>query len=517
MAQKNSISISRKTFMAIGIAMLLITIGAIYVLSSSINKSNEDTYKYITSKNFYQKLRSLEQEFAKIDNHLYSLEYITKNTPLDQLSIKYEVLNDMYNLDGVVSLNWYFKVNANNEILETYIGKDKQHDTENIFTKTVLANPLHSKKNTFIEHNGFQYWLMYHSISLPNNERLIYGIVVDMALYHKYLTNIDVTTPNYAYIFTKDGLCIYHPENSLMGKNVFELSNFSAKDTINTTDASNPPVVNSEYLNLEVFRFISPFKSENFSGYITVNFPKFNVDDNIKPIRRNTILIFITTVTLLVSLFYIFNIANKKAYLEKELLAVENEKIIKEKALIQLQQLKNQINPHFLFNSLNSLYMLIDLEPNTAQKFTLNLSKTYRYLITPPEENIVNIDNEVEFINKYIALQKTRFTQELHFELNDNRSEKSVTKIPFLGLQICVENALKHNIATIEHPLSISIDITDENVIISNNYQPKKSEIESEHFGVKYLESIYNYYNTIGFMTFCDEGKYICILPLIKC
>lgn len=503
--------------MAIGIAMLLITIGTIYILSSSINKSNEDTYKYITSKNFYQKLRSLEQEFAKIDNHLYSLDYITKNTPLQQLSLKYEVLNDMYNLDGVVSLNWYLKVNANNEIIETYIGKDKKHSNDNVFTKAVLATPIQSNKNTFIEENGFQYWLMYHSIDLANQERLIYGLVVDMALYHKYLTTIDVTTPNYAYIFTKNGLCIYHPETNLMGKNVFELSNFSAQDTIKTTDASNPPIVNSEYLNLEVFRFIAPFKSENFSGYITINFPKFNVDDNIKPIRRDTILIFITSVSLLVLLFYIFSMANKKAYLEKELLAVENEKIVKEKALIQLQQLKNQINPHFLFNSLNSLYMLIDLEPKNAQKFTLNLSKTYRYLITPPDENIVDINKEVEFIDKYIALQKTRFTQELSFELSDNRSEKNIKKIPFLGLQICVENALKHNIATVEHPLTIHINITDQQVIITNNHQPKKSEIESEHFGIKYLESIYNYYNTIGFMTICEDGNYICILPLIKC
>lgn len=503
--------------MAIGIVILMITIGAIYMLSSSINQSNEDTYKYITSKNFYQKLRSLELEFNKIDRHLNSLDYITKNTPIGQLSLKYETLNQMYNLDGVVSLNWYFRVNQNNEIIEAHIGRDREIDKDNIFNKIILANPDHSHKNTFVEQNGFQYWLMYHSTPIANNERLIYGIVVDMALYHKYLTNIDVTTPNYAYIFTKDGLCIYHPEDSLMGKNVFELSNFSAQDTVRKTDPADPPIVNSEYLNLEVFRFISPFKSENFSGYITVNFPKFNVDDNIKPIRRNTILIFLTTVTILFSLFYIFSMANKKAYLEKELLAVENEKISKEKALIQLQQLKNQINPHFLFNSLNSLYMLIELEPKTAQKFTLNLSKTYRYLITPPAENIVDIENEVEFIEKYITLQKTRFTKELHFDLLDQRTEKSHQKIPFLGLQICVENALKHNIATTEHPLFIEILIHDDEVIITNNYQPKKTTSESELFGLKYLDSIYNYYNVIGYETKCEEGKFICILPLIKC
>ncbi|MTG97027.1 MULTISPECIES: sensor histidine kinase [Myroides] len=503
--------------MLIGIVILIVTIIAIYFLSSSINKNNQETYKYITSKNFYQKLRSLEQEFYKVDEHLLSLDQIATQTPLDQLKIKFEVLNEVYSHGNIIKTNWYIVLDQNNQISDYYVGDITNLTDKNIFVQHILNNPDKSTYNDFVADNKQYFWLMYNSYKLNDNKRLVYGITVDMKMFHKYLTTIDVTTPNYAYIFTKEGLCIYHPEISIIGKNVFELHNISPKDTIPPTKVTNPDVVESEYLKLDVFRFVSSFKSENFKGYITVNFPKFNVDDNIAPIERNTILILITTVLVIVMLFYFFTLATRKVYIEKEELAVENEKVNKEKALIQLQQLKNQINPHFLFNSLNSLFMLIDLDKSMAQNFTLNLSKIYRYLITPPQDNIVNLEDEIFFITKYIELQKIRFKDVLEFEINDNRKENSCYKIPFLALQITIENALKHNILTGEKPLLIQLIIDDDKAKVINNLQPKKVAQEGELFGLKYLESIYKYYNITMFSASAHENTFVCILPLIKC
>lgn len=95
----------------------------------------------------------------------------------------------------------------------------------------------------------------------------------------------------------------------------------------------------------------------------------------------------------------------------------------KAEVINQLQQLKNNINPHFLFNSLNSLYMLIGINKENAQKFTMNLSKIYRYLIVPPKENIVPVSQEISFIRKYMELLKSRFDEELSFELIINHEE----------------------------------------------------------------------------------------------
>ncbi len=516
MKAPNNRYISRKAFIAIGIAILAITMTSIYFLSASINNSNQQTYKYITQKNFNQKLGALQLEFQNLDEHLLSLGVITEESSLESLKSKFEVLSKVYNNGRIIRLNWFLVIDEHNNVVDYYLGENRKFNKEHAFVKSILANPLSSGVNNFVVKDNHYYWLMYNSRPLDNGNKLIYGITLDMENFHKYLTTIDVTTPNYAYIFTKDGLCIYHPEISLIGKNVFELSSLQPKDTITSLKTKEPPVVLSEYLNLEVFRFISHFDSKSFKGYITVNFPKFNVDDNIKPIQRNTILIFITTVSLIVLLFYFFSQANKRAYHEKRQLAVENEKVNKEKALMQLQQLKNQINPHFLFNSLNSLYMLIDLDPETAQKFTLNLSKTYRYLITPPEDNIVSLHEEITFIRKYITLQQIRFTKELHFELIDKKQDKQDRKIPYLALQITVENALKHNIATIETPLLIQIIIENDCVIVTNNYNPKKSQQQGELFGLKYLESIYKYYNKTDFRAKQEGDTFVCVLPLFN-
>lgn len=159
--------------------------------------------------------------------------------------------------------------------------------------------------------------------------------------------------------------------------------------------------------------------------------------------------------------------------------------------------------------------MLIDLDRKIAQKFTLNLSKTYRYLITPPADNIVDVNEEISFIKQFITLQQIRFKQELHFDLIDKRQTKHHRRIPFLALQITVENALKHNIATIENPLLVQVIIEENQVTVINNYQPKNIKTNSELFGLKYLKSIYNYYGCDKFKTIQDDATFTCILPYL--
>ena len=158
--------------------------------------------------------------------------------------------------------------------------------------------------------------------------------------------------------------------------------------------------------------------------------------------------------------------------------------------------------------------MLIDINQDTAQKFTLNLSKTYRYLITPPEDNIVDLNDEITFIQKYITLQQLRFSKEIHFELINKNEEHNDKKIPYLALQITVENALKHNIATTENPLLIQIIIERDYIVVTNNYNPKKSHQQGELFGLKYLQSIYKYYNKPDFIARQEGDTFVCILPL---
>ncbi len=195
---------------------------------------------------------------------------------------------------------------------------------------------------------------------------------------------------------------------------------------------------------------------------------------------------------------------------------VENEKMHKAEVINQLQQLKNNINPHFLFNSLNSLYMLIGINKENARKFTMNLSRIYRYLIVPPKENIVSVSQEVQFIQQYMELLKSRFDEELIFSMTI-QDEKSLKKrIPYLSLQIVIENAVKHNIATVDQPLEIIITVEEGGIIVKNTWQPKTETVQEKKFGINYLNQIYEYFKINSLNISVDGEYFICFLPLME-
>lgn len=508
---------SRRTLLSIAIAIVSITSIAILSLSISINSSYEETYQDIIKKSFNHRRAALVEEFKMLDNHLLMLGDVAEQTPLSQLKVKYDVLNEVQHYNNIASYNWYVVIDSTNQVVEHNLTNQTVLNVEQPFIQHIIHDKKASIKNNFIELNNELYWVCWKRVVQKNNEMLT-GFVFDLKELHTHLTTIDITTPNYAYIFASDGTCIYHPEIELIGRNIFQISTITSQDTTaNKNNKSAPTVVLSEFLKLEVYRFFTAFDSTSFKGYVSINFPKVNIDDNVNPLKRNTYLIFLTSIFIILILFYFYNLERKRAYKEKEQLAVEQEKMNKEKVVMQLKQLKNQMNPHFLFNSLHSLYMLITIDSELAQKFTLNLSNTYRYLINSPHSNLVELDQELKFIEQYIELQRIRFPKELHFELIDKRDNPTKTKIPYLALQIVIENAMKHNIATLDAPLLIQVTLNNECVTVLNNIQLKEQKEEGEGFGLLYIESIYQYYQVDQFKILAQNETFTCVLPLINC
>ncbi|WP_238555031.1 histidine kinase [Chryseobacterium sp. P1-3] len=367
--------------------------------------------------------------------------------------------------------------------------------------------------------------MSYDSLILPDKNVLYYGSTVSLDDLHQYFINVDKNSNTYAYVFTKEGICITHPEKKYLGKNIFEFTDINPKDTVCSTSRTGytQGTATSEYLGVEVTRFIKPLKTDNFEGYTVVNHVNFIIDENVYKIKTYTTYIFLAALFLIVTVFILFQRAANVAYQEKEkiqseknLLLIENEKMHKAEIINQLQQLKNNINPHFLFNSLNSLYMLIGINKENAQKFTMNLSKIYRYLIVPPKENIVLVSKEIDFIRKYMELLKSRFDEELRFEVIINDSKSLEKRIPYLSLQIVTENAIKHNVATIDHPLEIIISIEENGIVVKNTWQPKTELVQGEKFGINYLTQIYEYFRINSLNISVDGEYFICFLPLMK-
>lgn len=194
----------------------------------------------------------------------------------------------------------------------------------------------------------------------------------------------------------------------------------------------------------------------------------------------------------------------------------EAEQLKKENLQSQLEGLKGQVNPHFLFNSLNSLSSLISDEPEKAEKFLDELSKVYRYLLRTNEDGLTTLDTEMQFIYSYFHLLKTRYGDGLNMEVKiDDRF--LVYLLPPLTLQILVENAVKHNMILKDKPLKILIMTTNSGkLLVSNNLQRKDRMVSSNRVG---LINIVNKYRLMKQeeISVRDDGKEFAVaVPLIQ-
>lgn len=162
---------------------------------------------------------------------------------------------------------------------------------------------------------------------------------------------------------------------------------------------------------------------------------------------------------------------------------VVEQKLIAKSANAQFESLKNQLDPHFLFNSLNVLSSLIDENPRQAQKFTASMSKIYRYVLEQKDKEIVTVEDELEFAKTYCELLKTRFEDSVDFVFDVKKEDYRRFVVP-LSLQLLLENCIKHNFATSSKPLIIKIYSENDNLCIENNLQVREQIKESSGIGL---------------------------------
>ena len=181
----------------------------------------------------------------------------------------------------------------------------------------------------------------------------------------------------------------------------------------------------------------------------------------------------------------------------------------------QLDSLKAQINPHFLFNNLNSLSSLIQTDPDRAEEFLEELSSVYRYLLQKNHGNICSIREELQFIQAYFHLLKTRFGEGLFW---DNQIPASFLDyhIPTLTLQLLVENAVKHNVVSKSKPLTVRMYVADEKLIVENNLQKKIIAVPSNRIGLSSILQKYELMNQPGVEIVQNNEEFRVILPLIQ-
>lgn len=170
---------------------------------------------------------------------------------------------------------------------------------------------------------------------------------------------------------------------------------------------------------------------------------------------------------------------------------VVEQKLIAKSANAQFESLKNQLDPHFLFNSLNVLSSLIDENPIQAQKFTASMSKIYRYVLEQKDKELVTIEDEIEFAKTYCGLLKTRFEDSVNFIFDVKEDYLRKFVVP-LSLQLLLENCIKHNLATSSKPLLIRIFTEGDTLCIENNLQIREQIKESAGIGLANIVQRYS-------------------------
>jgi len=195
--------------------------------------------------------------------------------------------------------------------------------------------------------------------------------------------------------------------------------------------------------------------------------------------------------------------------------ATEAEKLRTEMMASQYQSLKDQLNPHFLFNSLNVLSNLVYEDPDRSAAFILKLSKIYRYVLEVQQEELVALEKELEFAKNYLELQKIRFDSNLVFSIKASGSKTLL--LPPLSLQLLLENAIKHNEASRENPLFIQIIQQESELWITNTFQPKKNlNEESTGIGLANIRKRYELLSDQEMQVIQTADEFIVKLPLLK-
>lgn len=196
---------------------------------------------------------------------------------------------------------------------------------------------------------------------------------------------------------------------------------------------------------------------------------------------------------------------------------IEAEKFKKISTQAQLQAVRNQVNPHFLFNNLSVLTALIPMDTNASVEFVQQFSKVYRYVLKSHEKELLELDTELDFIDSYLYLLKKRFGESLKISVQVDEEVRQHYIVP-MALQMLVENAVKHNVVSKNKPLQINIFTeNDQLLIVQNNLQRKGvNELESTNLGLSNISQRYDFLTHKSITIQENEAHFTVKLPIIK-
>ncbi len=373
------------------------------------------------------------------------------------------------------------------KILELYISKDSSLRDIRIDTANNYGIEMYQVRP------DFSFKTLRFIMPSPQNSK---AIILDLDLLDLHSRVAESNKLTYAYLTVSYcGKYIYHPDE----RRLAQLS--VSQDSIPIEKQRVILEGYSDFLEIPIYKYIdqiyfgnnSTTQSQEHPWTFSANVPAISFKDIVIN-TRNAFLAISLLATIAFALIFSWGMMRW----QKELFRSEQQKqLVLEK---ELEQLKSGLNPHFLFNSLSSLKILVSKKPEEAKSFAVALSKLYRYLLMQERLDLISLNKELEFTQNYIYLQQIRFS---NFRVNISFSSISaskdstgsnnimtIKKLPPMSLQLLVENSIKHTKMSSSDPLVVDIDIQDKYIVVKNNYNPPESSIKS--FADKDLSSSFD-------------------------
>ena len=250
--------------------------------------------------------------------------------------------------------------------------------------------------------------------------------------------------------------------------------------------------------------------------YFAINFSLDKLFDWLIPMHHSEpdpLLTYISSVLMSALVITLYEATS--FYVQLQRTVAEKAELERQNVESQLEGLRNQVNPHFLFNSLNTLIYLIPEDSDKAVRFVQQLSKVYRYVLESRESKMIPLSDELDFLKSYIYLLKERFGDNLVVDIR-NLEEKKETGIVPLTLQMLFENAIKHNVISTGKPLCIEVFAENGHLVVRNNLQKKNQVMDSTGVGLQNIKDRYRMLTDRDVEVITSQQYYTVVLPVIE-
>lgn len=382
-----------------------------------------------------------------------------------------------------------------------------------------FLNPQYKDINTTYREIYERKGQKYFKFTLPIDTHRQVSLLVSLMDFHEKVAATKNISSAYITIIYND-IYLYHPDEKRIGTNIntgdmgYEKSiSFLKKDTILTTI--------SDYLNIPVYSYYNLQDINGQQWVFTANLPNLGLSDSIRQTANHFLIISLLAICSFLVVFSLGilrwrqEVVRRREFEQQNMnLLLKNEQHKQAMITAELERLKSGLNPHFLFNSLSSLRVLITKDANVAKYFAITLSNLYRYMLKQENQNTVTLREELEFTENYINLQKIRFSNKIVTDISLPEEYLDYKVLP-ISLQLLVENCIKHTRISDNEPLNIRIFIEDDLLIVVNNYNPREPEADYSGKGIDNLIKRYSFLTKTECSFGINQKCYFAKIPIL--